>query len=84
MIDFPDKDPGGHDLVGNEPFGMAIYGPGGTDAYLYVCNVESNNVLDYRYCSACGGGNIQPNRRYIMYCDGARIFCFVAYNKGAP
>lgn len=30
--------------VGQEPFGMAIYSPGGIDTHLYVCNIESNNI----------------------------------------
>lgn len=30
--------------VGTEPFGMALYSPGGVESYLYVGNVESNNL----------------------------------------
>ncbi|OGQ50288.1 MAG: hypothetical protein A3I09_02375 [Deltaproteobacteria bacterium RIFCSPLOWO2_02_FULL_47_10] len=30
--------------VGDEPFGMAIYSPGGADTHLFVTNVQSNTV----------------------------------------
>lgn len=30
--------------VGDEPFGMAVYSPGGVDSYLYVTNIQSNNI----------------------------------------
>lgn len=30
--------------VGEEPFGMGLYSPGGVDAYLYVTNIQSNTV----------------------------------------
>lgn len=30
--------------VGDEPFGMAVYSPGGIDTHLYVTNIQSNTV----------------------------------------
>lgn len=61
MIDIPTKTIVATIPVGDEPFGMAVYGPGGTDAYLYVCNVESNNLSVIDIAQRAVVATIQPN-----------------------
>jgi len=42
--------------VGREPFGMALYAPGGVEKYLYVGNVESNtlSIIDIESLTVVG------------------------------
>jgi YVTN family beta-propeller protein len=42
--------------VGDQPFGMALYSPGGVDTHLFVANIQSNtvSVIDLASMSVVG------------------------------
>lgn len=44
VINRADFSRGSDITVGNQPFGMGVYSPGGTDTYLYVTNIEDNTI----------------------------------------